>query len=130
MTLPFRFSAPCLSFAVVASIAMTSPALAGGAPTTRLVSCPAGSCLVVAGRRDSPQAVVTINEHAVSVDGSRKWQVLLPVATVRDWSEPQARAITVATYDPATGLRSERDADLPIGLLGHVELASLVVAVR
>jgi len=121
------------SLTVVAAFAaggLAVPAMAASAPTTRLVACPAGSCLAVSGRRPSVEAAVLINGHAVGVEGGRRWQVRLPLATVRDWSEPRARTIVVTTYDAAAQARASDEADLPIGLLGHVDLDSVVIAMK
>jgi hypothetical protein len=105
-----------------------APAMASAAPVTRLVDCGAATCLLVAGHRHDPAATVSINGHRVAVTGSRRWQALLPVATVRDWSEPYARSISVAVAGSSTG---PADASLPIGLLGHVtDLAFLEVRAR
>lgn len=124
---PFSLLTLALS---VAAFATAGPALAASSPTTRLAACRTGSCLVVTGQRDSAAALVLINGHTVSVDGQRNWQVRLPLDTVRDWSAPMARTIAVETVDPAGTARSAQDANLPIGLLGHVDLAALVVAVK
>ena len=62
---------------------LATPALAETKPSTRLVSCGNDSCLLVTGHRDSAQAQVRINGHAVDVQGNRNWQVRLPVSTVR-----------------------------------------------
>ncbi|MDE2403135.1 MAG: hypothetical protein KGM17_00275 [Sphingomonadales bacterium] len=110
-------------------MALAAPAMAA-APTTRLASCRTGSCLVVSGHRDRAGVIVLINGHAVAVEGERNWQARLPLDTVRAWSEPLARSISVATYDPQARSGTTSDADLPIGLLGHVELSTLVVAVK
>ena len=115
---------------VAAAAASAAPAMAASGPATRLASCQTGSCLVVSGQRSSEAAVVLINGHAVAVSGARNWKARLSLETVRSWSEPMARTISIATYDPATEIRSEREARLPIGLLGHAELDTLVVAVK
>jgi hypothetical protein len=107
------------------------PAAAGEGPTTRLVKCKTGSCLVVNGRRSHADAAVTINGRAVAAQGARSWRVSLPVETLRLWSRPYARSITVAVTDPTTGVSDTAQAWLPIGLLGHAEdLAMLVVRVK
>jgi hypothetical protein len=118
------------ALAASATASLATPAMAATEPTTRLVSCQSGSCLVISGRRGSPEAIVLINGHAVAVAGERSWQVRLPLETVRRWSPPMARTIQVATVDPASQASAAQDADLPIGMLGYVELASLVVAVK
>ena len=110
--------------------ALLSAALASSGsaaePKTRVVACKAGSCLLVTGRRADGASLVNINGHAVAVEGSRKWRVSLPVDTVREWSAPYARTITVAV-----GTDASAEADLPIGLLGHAEdLAMLIVSVK
>jgi hypothetical protein len=119
-----------LPLAVMAA-SLSSTAMAGTEPSTRLVDCRAGSCLLISGERDHAASVVRINGQAVAVDGRRKWRVRVPVETVRRWSEPFARTISVATVDPRTQRESVAEADLPIGLLGNVtNLASLVVRVK
>jgi hypothetical protein len=118
-----------LGIALVAAFA--SPASAATEPKAQLVSCDAGSCLLVTGRRAGSTSTVTINGHAVSVQGARKWRANLPVDTVRKWSAPYARAITVSVVDDKTRESASAEADLPIGLLGHAEnLAMLVVSVK
>ena len=109
-----------------AALAATSmPALATGEPGTRLVDCRTGSCLLVSGRREDAAAPVMINGHAVSVDGGRKWRVRLPLDTVRSWSLPYARTITISVDGGAS------EARLPTGLLGGSEkLTMLVVRVK
>lgn len=107
------------------SAALTTPAIAASEPTTRLVDCEAGNCLAITGRRADATLPVSINGHAIQVRGARKWRAVVPVQTVRAWSEPYARTIMVSVA------ASETEADLPIGLLGHVEnLAMLVVRVK
>lgn len=110
--------------AVLAGVS-SNPAMADAKPATRLVECGEGSCLLVTGRRDHAQSAVSINGHAVLVEGARKWRALVPVETVREWSDPFARTITVAV-DSIT-----KEARLPIGLLGSADnLAMLVVRVK
>ena len=130
MTRPSCLLALTMAVPALAMAGLATPAIAATDATTRLAACESGSCLVVSGHRDSAAAIVLINGHAVDVDGERNWRVRLPIETVRRWSLRMARSITVTTVDPATESRAEADADLPIGLLGHVELASLVVAVK
>jgi hypothetical protein len=130
MPLPPPIRIRILALAAVAALSCTSPALAGSEPSTRLVSCRSGSCLVVSGHRDSPSAAVLINGHAVAVEGARRWRISLPVETIRAWSEPLARSIEVATIDATTQDKTAAEADLPIGLLGHAELTSVVVAMK
>jgi len=101
--------------------AATTPALATEEAGTRLVHCRSGSCLLVSGRRDDAGAPVMINGHAVSVDGARKWRVRLPVDTVRQWSLPHARTITVAVGG------GESEVHLPTGLLGRSERLTMLV---
>jgi hypothetical protein len=131
--LPFRFAPRELLLPLATLVAATtaSPAAAAAEPSTRVVKCKAGSCLLVSGRRADTGSAVAINGHAVAVEGGRKWQVRVPVATVREWSAPLARSITVSVSDPRTGAEAAREAALPIGLLGQAEdLAMLVVGFR
>jgi hypothetical protein len=113
-----------------ATIGLATPATAAE-PTTKLVKCRAGHCLLISGQREHAGSLVRINGREVSVDGNRKWRVRLPVETVRLWSEPHARTIDVAVVDPVTGSADSADANLPIGLLGNVtDLAFLVIQVK
>lgn len=107
------------------AIGIVPPAQAASEPRTRLVSCGAESCLLVSGFRADAAAPVRINGRFVAVEGGRHWRIRLPMASLREWSVPYARTITVAVTDVAT------EAELPIGLLGHVKnLASLTVSVK
>jgi len=123
--------AKALALGIVLAAACASPASAAPEPKTRLVSCDAGNCLLVTGSRADAASTVTINGHAVSVRGARKWRASLPVATVRLWSAPYARTIMVSVVDDETRESASAEADLPIGLLGHAEnLAMLVVRAK
>jgi len=105
--------------------ASAAPASARSGPVTRVVKCGAESCLQISGRRADITAPVSLNGHAVSVEGAGKWRVRVPVRTVRAWSEPYARTIAVMVADAST------ETDLPIGLLGGTEkLAMLVVRAK
>lgn len=121
---------PILSLGAVLAAALASPASAATGPTTRLVDCEAGSCLIVAGRRPHATSAVSVNGHTVSVQGARKWRAILPVETLRAWSAPNARTITVSVVDARTRTEASAEAKLPIGLLGHENLAMLVVRVK
>lgn len=110
---------------------LSSPALAGSEPRTKLIRCGDESCLRVTGHRDDPAAIVLINGHAVAVEGKRKWKAYLAVETVRAWSARNARTIEVALAGLETAPDSAVTVDLPIGLLAkEINLASLVVSVR
>jgi Tfp pilus assembly protein FimT len=127
--LPSRKIALALASMLATTIA--SPVFAEGAPSTRLVSCGAESCLLVTGHRDSRAAVVRINGHPVEVQGERSWRLRLPVSTLRNWAAPFARQIEVSSQDPASQTDIVRQAQLPIGLLGHApDLASLVITLN
>ncbi len=122
--------AKALGLGLMLAAAGAAPASAASEPKTRLVSCEAGSCLLVTGHRADPASAVLINGHAVQVEGARHWKARLPVETVRLWSAPQARSITVSVVDQARGSAAST-AILPIGLLGHAEdLAMLVIRVK
>jgi len=114
-----------LGTAIVATPALAHPA------TARLISCDAGSCLLVRGHRAASDAEVRINDRVVDTEGGRSWRVSLPMTTVRDWSGPFARTLRVSVSDPGrSGMRTEA-VRLPVGLLGHdLELAYLVVRAR
>lgn len=104
---------------------IVAPAAAAPGPRTRLVEYRSESCLLISGSRDDVASSVSINGHAVPVEGRRKWRVRLPVDTVRAWSAPSARTITVSVAGAID------EADLPIGLLGHAnDLAMLVVRAK
>ena len=114
-----------LGVALAGAAAVATPALAAPKLKTRVVECGAESCLVVSGRRDHAASPVSINGHLVAVSGGRKWRARVPVETVRTWSAPYARSITVSVAGTA------EEARLPIGLLGHAEeLAVLVVSAK
>lgn len=120
-----RFQAFALGMILAAGLAAPTAAVAATQPSTRLVECGAASCLLVTGHRDDAKSNISINGHAVSVEGGRKWRARVPVETVRAWSTPYARTIEVSV-DGAL-----EDADLPIGLLGHAgDLAMLIVRVK
>jgi hypothetical protein len=107
-----------------------SPASAAPEPSAKLVHCGAESCLRISGHRESPTSVLRINGRVVPAEGRRKWEVDLPIGTVRDWSAPHARTIEVSLHDPDTQRAASAFVDLPIGLLGGVDdLSSLVVSV-
>ena len=123
--------AKALGLGILLAAAIASPASAADEPETRLVSCDRGTCLLVTGRRGDAAWTVTINGHAVPVEGARKWRASLPVETVRQWSAPYARNITVSILDDQTRENASGEARLPIGLLGHnADLAMLVVSVK
>lgn len=112
-----------LSMVLAASIA--TPVCAAPAPSTRLVDCRPESCLLISGNRADPASTVHVNGHALPVEGGRKWRVRLPVSSIRAWSAPLARTITISAGETID------EADLPIGLLGHSsDLAMLVVRAK
>lgn len=113
------------ALAMLIAGAAASPATAQGTASTQLVKCGEQSCLLVTGRRADASAPVSLNGHAVAVQGAHKWRVRVPVSTVRAWSQPNARKISVAVDGAA------QDTSLPIGMLGHDQsLAMLVVRVK
>lgn len=129
MTTPSRLRDRILTLAAFVAAGIASPGWAASEPVTRLVDCRSESCLLVTGYRDDATAPVSINGHVVPVEGTRKWRVRLPVETLRTWSAPYARTITVSVAN--RGARNDAAADLPIGLLGHVtDLAFLTVSVK
>lgn len=112
-----------LTLGVILAAALATPAAAE--TRARMIDCAAGSCLLVTGHRADAASTVSINGHAVAVQGTRRWRVSLPVETLREWSAPFARTIAVAVAD------IETHAVLPIGLLGHAEnLAFLTVSAK
>ena len=131
MPTPSYFHAITTTLAGILVASLATPATAASEPSTRVVGCGSGSCLLVTGHRDNAASPVSINGHVVAVEGQRDWRARLPVETVRDWSLPLARTIEVSFIDAATGVATAMDADLPIGLLGHAEnLAWLVVSAK
>lgn len=107
---------------------LATPAAAAPEPSARLVRCGEQSCLRIVGRRVDPASAVRINGRAVETEGHRRWKVDLPVETVRDWSEPNARTIEVALQRSNGEQETAATVDLPIGLLAtELDLASLVV---
>lgn len=121
---------PAFALAIICLAYGASPALAASAPSTRLVKCSTGYCLQISGRRQSATSEVRINDQKVTVEGERNWKARLPVEQVRYWAAPFARTIGVTLFDSGTRSASFEKVDLPIGFMGHTELASLVVGVN
>lgn len=114
-----------LLLAAAGTFGMAGGAMARPVATTRLVACGGQACLLIKGERPAPDAAVAINGHGVAVQGGRSWQLRLPLATLRAWSEPFAREVMIATAG------KEQAASLPIGLLGHTtDLAALDIRLR
>jgi hypothetical protein len=112
-----------IAFGGILLAALATPAAAE--TRTRLIDCETGSCLLVTGHRADTASAVRINGHAVNARGARRWRVSVPMETLRRWSVPHARTITVSIAD------AEIQVALPIGLLGHVEnLAFLTVSAK
>jgi hypothetical protein len=108
---------------VISAATIATPAIAE--TRIRLVKCKTEACLLVTGHRTDRADKVSINGHSVTVTGARKWRVSVPFKTVRAWSAPFARTITVKVADV------ESQPALPTGMLGSVEnLASLIVRVK
>lgn len=120
-----RFFSLATAVLLAGSIAAPGAACDTAEPSTRLVECGSQSCLVVSGHRADATSKVRLNGHDVNATGRHRWQARLPVSTVRAWSAPHARAISVEVDD------SVRDARLPVGLLAPSgNLAMLVVTVK
>lgn len=117
---------------VIAALAATcaSTGIAAPAPKTRLVSCGSESCLLVTGRRKSADSRVSINNRLVTVEGGRAWHIRVPLVAVRELTSPYARSIEVTVAQTNGHEEWSEDASLPIGLLGHKNLATLVVSAR
>ena len=131
MPMPSNSRAQILGLAAILVAGFASPAYAATEPRTRLVACQAGSCLLVTGYRANAASAVSINGRAVPADGARRWRVRVPVDTVRAWSAPFARTITISVADAESRTEATAEADLPIGMLGQAEnLASLVVSAK
>lgn len=131
MPMPLYSRERILALAAILAAALSSPAYAATEPRTRLVACKAGSCLLVTGHRANAASAVSINGRTVPAEGARKWRVRVPVDTVREWSAPFARTVTISVVDAETRTDATAEVDLPIGLLGQVEnLALLVVSAK
>lgn len=114
----------------VAVGALASPTAAAAEPRTKLVRCGQQSCLRITGHRDDATSIVSINGHAVSAEGERRWTVHLPVEVVRAWSTPNARTIEVSLGGAQGQQPAIASVDLPIGLLAdRAVLAALVITV-
>lgn len=113
-----------LAVFAVLSAALATPAIAASKPSTRLVKCGSESCLRVSGQRTDKTSAVLINGREVSAKGTQRWHVRVPVKTVRAWSLPYARTIAVSVAG------STQDVKLPIGMMGHGDLAMLVVRAK
>lgn len=125
MRIPFNSFRNALPLGAMLAAALSTPVSAAPEPKTRLVDCGSGSCLLVTGQRPDTESPVSINGHAVAAQGARQWRVRVPVETVRAWSAPFARSVTVSVADV------ESQAVLPIGLLGHIDdLAFLTVSAK
>lgn len=107
-----------------------TPALAASDCTTRLVRCGGEDCLQVSGHRESVASQVKINGHPVAVRGGRSWRAKVPVSSVREWSAPFARTVEVTLEGDSLEVASSATARLPIGLLGHADLASLEISMQ
>lgn len=121
-----------LAATAIAALAVTcaSTAIASPAPKTRLVSCGSESCLLVTGHRKGADSLVSINNRLVTVEGGRAWHIRMPLVAVRELTSPYARSIEVTVAQAGGHEEWSQDARLPIGLLGHKNLATLVVSAR
>src|SRR5687767_11893734 len=81
-----RWAFALIGAAMIGSLA--SPATAASEPSTKLIRCAEQDCLQISGRRADPAAIISINGHAVPVEGEHRWRVRLPVEVVRQWSAP------------------------------------------
>lgn len=129
MIQPSYFKKRAVILSIAIATALAAPAAQASQPRTRVVGCKAESCLVVSGKRADAQAEISINGHAVAVQGHRNWRVRVPIKTIRDWSAPLARSIVVAVGSGSQ--RREFDTRLPIGLLGQPQdLAFLEISLK
>lgn len=120
-----RFTSIAAASLLAVLIATPATACDGAAPRTKLVECGSQSCLVVSGHRADAGSKVLINGHEVAAKGHHRWQARLPVSTVRAWSAPHARTVSVAVDDTV------QDTRLPVGLLAPSgNLAMLIVSVK
>lgn len=128
--MPSAFRTLTMGLIASAALGAAHSAVARPLVSTRVVKCAEGDCLLVKGQRADPGAVVRINGHAVPASGARTWRARLPVETLRTWSEPYARTIAVSIGEASRG-EVTREADLPIGLLGHsANLAMITVRLK
>lgn len=109
-----------LWMSVLPLLAVT-PALAATEASTKLVECQTGDCLLVTGYRADANAPVAINGRAVTVEGKARWQLRLPVQTLRAWSAPNARSITISVNG------EEKEARLPTGMFVRPEMLTMLV---
>ncbi|WP_083836040.1 hypothetical protein [Sphingomonas elodea] len=117
--------------ALLAALIAAPVAHAGTQPSARLVRCGAEQCLLVKGARSSAAATVTINDRVVPASGRRGWKVRVSLATLRGWTSPFARTLSVAVVNPIGQVEQREPVRLPVGLLGHnTKLAALVVRAR
>jgi len=114
----------------IAAFAVTCASTASAAPKTRLVSCGSESCLLVTGHRKDADSLVSINNRLVTVEGGRAWHIRMPLVAVRELTSPYARSIEVTVAQADGHQEWSEDARLPIGLLGHKNLATLIVSAR
>ena len=114
----------------IAAFAVTCASTASAAPKTRLVSCGSESCLLVTGHRKGADSLVSINNRLVTVEGGRAWHIRVPLVAVRELTSPYARSIEVTVAQADGHQEWSEDARLPIGLLGHKNLATLIVSAR
>jgi hypothetical protein len=126
----FSLRKPSIVVSAVLFAFAATPASATSSPSTRLVRCGTETCVLVSGHRDNIGSEVRINGRVVTVEGKRHWHARLPVATVRSWSSAFQRTLEITLHDTATQAISSARADLPIGLMGHTDLAMLVVGVH
>lgn len=126
-----RYSRAAISLAAFTSVGLTTaPAQAVSPPSTQLVRCSDEMCLKISGYREDAAAIVSINGRTVSVEGANRWRVTVPVDLVRQWSAPHARSIEVSLENSQTRHETTADVALPIGLLGGVNLETLVIDLR
>lgn len=120
-----RFKCAIILSVAALTVTLTTPALAASAPSTRLISCGDESCLLISGRRSDAASAVSINGRAVAVEGTRKWRARVPMKTLREWTSPFARTVTVSVADASA------EADLPIGLFAQIgDIAMLTITVK
>ena len=108
-----------------------APALAEPVTSARLVHCGADSCLRLTGYRPRATSVVRIGGQDLAVEGDRRWQATVPLATARRWPIARGYALRVVFADPEAGTERSETVPLPPGALGtRTEIASLVVHAR
>ena len=79
------------------------------------------------GRRTTAESRVLLNGRPIAIEGGLSWRASVPMSTVHEISKAYERSVEVTVTRPDGQEEWSEDVRLPIGLLGHAELAELVV---